>query len=552
MPSQNILVAVAWPYVNGEIHVGHLAGYLLPADAFARWARLRGHRVLMVSGADCHGTPITVEAEKRHLSPQQLIDTYLPQIKELIKLYDLSYDLFTTTQTPNHQKIVQEFFLKLLKNGYIFKKEDYQYYSPSQKRFLPDRYVEGECPYCHSPNQRADQCEVCGRVLDSGQLINPRSKLDGQKVILKKSEHYYLDYPKLEKEIKDFVLKSKHWRPWVWQETMGWLKEGLKPRPISRDLEWGIPFPKDKIPPSWQLKNMDKKRFYVWFDAVIGYVSAVQEYAQKKEKNGLFSEFWHNPNSRHYYFMGQDNLAFHTIFWPGQLIGQKDNYTLPYQECVNKFLTLEGKKFSKSRGVIINSLEVGREYHPDMIRFYLFSILPENHESSWYWTEFARTINGVLVDKIANFFQRVALFQKKFFGGELLVKNVDPAIIKYTHETFASINQKMESCSLGSAFKEVIGLSNKANLYLNQEEPWRQIKTSPAAAKDSLATASYLAANLATLLLPFTPSFSQRALSLLGLDHITTKRKIVFAPFPISFKTTINTSFLPLAKKVSF
>ncbi len=549
-----ILVAVAWPYVNGDIHVGHLAGYLLPADAFARWARLQGNEVLMVSGADCHGTPITVEAEKRNISPNELVKTYLPRLHKLISLYQLSYDLFTSTKTKNHYQVTQDFFLNLLKNGYILKKKSLQYYSPTQKRFLPDRYVEGECPYCHSKNQRADQCEVCGRILEPGELINPISKLDNQKVVLKSSEHYYLDYSKLAPQILDFVHRSTHWKEWVKQETLGWLKEGLQPRPITRDLEWGIPLPTEKIPTSMRLENINQKRFYVWFEAVIGYVSATKEYSQKQNTPSLFEHYWFNPNSKHYYFMGQDNLAFHTIFWPGELIGQKKGYTLPYQECINKFLTLEGKKFSKSRGIIIDSIGVGEKYGPDIVRFYLYSILPENRESSWYWDEFVKTINNILVDNIANLIQRIIVFQERFFDSRPLIQKteIDPKIVSKTKSTFEKVNKNFLNCSLNQAFREIIEYASFSNNYLNQEEPWKKIKTNPKEAKKTIHNALYLGSNLSLLFAPFLPSLSQKFAAAFGLPlprPLLNKSNYLPLQLPLELKS--NSNLFPLVKKIA-
>jgi len=347
--SKKIFIGVAWPYVNGDLHIGHLAGYLIPADIFSRYSRLKGYKTLMVSGADCNGTPITVEADIRKISPEKLIAEYMPKVLELIKTYKTTYDIFTSTRTENHFRIVQEFFLNLLNNGYILKRKTLQYFSEKEKKFLPDRYVEGICKFCKAKEQRGDQCENCGKSLNPGDLIQPKSKLTGSEVVLKETEHYALDYSKLQKEIENFVFNSNHWREWVFNETVGYLKEGLKARDITRDLDWGVPLPKEKINKNFLIENIENKRFYVWFEAVIGYFSATVEWAEKNNEN--WEDFWLNPSCLHYYFMGKDNLIFHTIFWPCELLGQKKNYNLPYFPAVNNFLLLEGKKFSKEQTV---------------------------------------------------------------------------------------------------------------------------------------------------------------------------------------------------------
>ncbi|NOY14714.1 MAG: methionine--tRNA ligase [bacterium] len=517
--AKKIFIGVAWPYVNGDLHVGHLAGYLIPCDVFARWARLAGHEVLMVSGTDCHGTPITLEADKRGITPSRLIDEYTPKIHQLIKTYGISYDLFTSTTTANHRQTTQQFFLNLLKNGYIIKKKSLQYYSKAEQKFLPDRYVEGECPYCHAKNQRADQCEVCGRVLDFGELINPVSKLTNQPITLKQTQHYYLDFAKLQPLIEKYVKPSTHWRSWVYKETIGWLAEGLKPRPITRDLDWGVPLPVDQIPKDMLIEGAEHKRFYVWFDAVIGYFSASLEWAQKTGQPDKWQDFWLDKKTLHYYFMGQDNLTFHTIFWPGQLIGQHRNYNLPYFPCVNKYLNLEGQKFSKSRNIIIDSLEVAQKYGVDAVRFYILSILPETKPANWQWLEFENLVNANLVDNIGNFIQRILGFYAQKLNQQISPANqvVDPEVVKLTQQTFDQINQLMPACQIKNSLELIIRYAGSGNKYLNQTQPWNLIKTDPAKAQKVIFTGLYIVYNLSLLLRPFLPSSSAKLSKLLNL-----------------------------------
>ncbi len=510
-----IFIGVALPYVNGDIHVGHLAGYLIPADIFARYARLKGYEVLMVSGADCHGTPITVTADERGISPEEIVNEYFPKLIDLTKFYNLSFDIFTSTRTSIHKKLSQEIFINLLKNGYIFKEKSYQYFSEKEKKFLPDRYVEGECSFCHSEKQRGDQCESCGRVLNPGELLNPISKLTKSPVILKETEHYFLDYSKLQPEIENFVRNSSHWRPWVYSETISFLKEGLKPRAITRDLDWGIELPYEMIPQDMLIENIENKRFYVWFEAVIGYLSASVEWAEKN--NSSWEDFWLNENARHYYFTGKDNLIFHTIFWPGQLIGQRKKYNLPYFPSIQNWLLLEGKKFSKSRGVHLDSMEIGKKYGIDNVRFYIFSIIPENKDSNFIWKEFIETINNELVSNIGNLIHRILVFAKR---KKEEIKNFpyDPSkeIQDQISAVFDKVSQDLEYCHFTETFKDILEYVKFGNQYLEKNKPWQNDKNSIS----SLVDALNIVYSLRTLLWPIIPKKMDELSQMLGLEKI--------------------------------
>ena len=511
---RRIFIGTAWPYVNGDLHIGHLAGYLIPADIFSRFCRLKGYETLMVSGTDCHGTPITVEADKRKITPQKLVEEYTPKVLELIKTYQITYDLFTSTTTENHKKITQEFFLNLLKNGYISKEKSYQYFSPEENRFLPDRYVEGECKFCLAKEQRGDQCENCGRSLEPGDLLNPKSKLKGTQVILKETEHYFLDYSKLQKEIENFVLNSNHWREWVYKETLGFLREGLKERAITRDIDWGVPLPKEKIPENFLIENIEEKRFYVWFEAVIGYFSATVEWSEKNNKS--WEDFWLDPSCRHYYFMGKDNLIFHTIFWPAELIGQQKGYNLPYFPAVNNFLLLEGKKFSKSRGVHIDSLEIAKDYGVDNVRFYISSILPENKDADFKWQEFKNTINNELVDKIGNFIHRVLVFYNDKLCQKIEHQNLDNEVLKKTNEILKNYEESLEKCQIASAFNLILNYVNFANRYLDKEKPWHSKNKQKN--EEVIFSSLQIINHLRILLWPFIPKSMEKLDKILGFS----------------------------------
>ncbi len=513
--ARKIFIGVALPYVNGDLHAGHLAGYLIPADIFSRYTRLKGYQVLMVSGTDCHGTPITFEADKKRISPLELVNEYTPKILKLIKVYRASYDIFTSTMTENHKKISQDFFLNLLKNGYILKQKTLQYYSSQEKRFLPDRYVEGQCFYCQAPAQRADQCENCGRSLEPGELISPYSRLSGSSLILKETEHYAFDLVKLQPKIEDFVRASSHWRSWVYNETLGFLREGLKPRAITRDLDWGIELPKEKIPSSMLIENIDNKRLYVWFEAVIAYFSGTVEWAEKNRQS--WEDFWLDSSCHHYYFMGKDNLIFHTIFWPGELLGQEKNYNLPYFPAVNNFLLLEGQKFSKSRGVHIDSLWLAQEYGVDNVRFYITSTLPEQKDSNFKISEFKETVNNELVDKIGNLIHRTLVFYRDKLN-QKVNNQLDQKVVNMIERTFIDLNSHLEKVEIVSAWKTILNLVNFGNQYFDSQKPWQLLKTNLNECQKIINSTLQLVINLRTMLWPIIPESMEKLSQILGLE----------------------------------
>lgn len=553
MNSENkkIFIGVAWPYVNGDIHVGHLAGYLLPCDIFARWSRLRGYKTLMVSGTDCHGTPITVAADKKGVTPQEIVEEYDPKVRELIKLYGTSYNLFTSTTTINHKKVTQEVFVNLLNNGFIFKQKSEQYYSETENKFLPDRYVEGECPYCHVKDQRADQCENCGRSLGMGELINPKSKLTGSEVILKETEHYFLDYPKLQQELNTYVKQSTNWRTWVRNETLGWLEEGLQPRAITRDLDWGVEIPLDQIPDNLKLDGAQHKRFYVWFDAVIGYLSAAIEWAASTGED--WREFWINPQAQHYYFMGKDNLTFHTLFWPGQIIGQQKNYNLPSFPSVNQFLNLEGKKFSKSRGVHIDSIKVAEHFGVDLVRFYISSILPESKDANWKWDDFRDTINSELCGNFGNFVHRTLIFYKNKLDTHITSEvQLDLEVQKEIQETFSEVNAHQEKCEQVAALNRIMKLSKFGNQYFDQKKPWVALKDNKEESEMTIYNCLQIVYSLTVLLSPYIPMSMEKLDSVLGIQELfpeVTVDKHNFKQLDIT-KLHLSETIEPLFRKI--
>jgi methionyl-tRNA synthetase len=466
---KKIFIGVAWPYVNGDLHVGHLAGYLLPADITARFHRYLGDDVLMVSGSDCFGTPITVEAEKRGVKPEKLIEEYYPKHLSLFETTKISFDIFTKTTTNNHQEIAQNFFLSFYEKGYIFRKEVDQYYDPEKKKFLPDRYVEGECPYCGFKEAKSDQCDNCGQVLDQGELKNPHNKLTGKEVKLKKSEHYFFDLKKLEPFINEYFKKSSgNWKNWVREETRGWLERGLNARAFTRDLEWGIPLPVNKIPEEERIENIENKRIYVWWEAVMGYFTASVEWAKKENKD--WKEFWENEDALHYYFMGKDNLPFHTMFWPGELHLYNEKLHLPDKPVINQYLNFGKEQFSKSRGVIVNSKYVVEEYGLDPVRLYLTLIMPENADTEFTWTDFVERHNSVTIGNLGNFINRTLKMAK-----DLSIKPefLEEEVIKEAEKKIIEARTLLSSPEYKNYVQSILSLSDFGNKYLSEREPWK-------------------------------------------------------------------------------
>jgi len=539
--NKKMLVGVAWPYVNGDLHVGHLAGYLLPADIFARYNRLIGNDVLMVSGSDCHGTPITVEADKSGLAPIDVVEKYHKKDLELFKLYNLSYNLYTKTTTANHKQVVQEMFLNLLKNGYIVKDTMQQYYSKQDDKFLPDRYVEGTCPHCNAKEQRSDQCEACSRWLKDGELIDPVSKLTGAKVILKDTEHYFLDFQKLESLLKDYVNDHKDiWRKWVWQETDSWLREGLQKRAITRDMDWAIELPLEdlkKLPAQMQLSDYTGKHIYVWFEAVIGYLSASIEWSNtnEQEDQNIFrrdagqsqdwKDWWLNKEALIYNFMGQDNLVFHTLMWPAQLMGTNKGYTLPHNVVVNKFMNYEGKKFSKSRNWTIDSKTIAQRYGVDHVRYYISSNLPENKEGNFTWEGFVASVNNELVANLGNFINRTLKFLEARFDSQLNIKKPSPSaeIDKETQLVFTEMSSRLEHCEFVSALERLMEYTRFGNKYFDDKKIWEVIKQDQNKAAEIMFDLLSLIIQLPVLMEPFMPSAAQKLHTMLSANEFKPK-----------------------------
>jgi methionyl-tRNA synthetase len=512
---ENILIAIAWPYANAEIHVGNITGSHLPGDIVARYHRLKGDHVLMVSGTDSHGTPVTIAADKERIPVEKVYKKYHEGFIDLFMQLGIQYDLYTSTHTENHFKVAQSMFLALQKNGFLFTQKSMQWYSPSAKRFLPDRYVEGTCYICGYTGARSDQCDRCGNVLEPEKLLNPKSKVDGSTPELRETEHYFLELSKLEPEVTDFLRKrSSYMRETVLGESLGKIEaEGLKPRPITRDLDWGIPVP---------VEGWDDKRLYVWFEAVIGYLSAAIEWAKIKNTPDAWKDWWVNPAARAFYFIGKDNIFFHTALWPAELMGAGEQFLqifseeegslcMPYDVPANQFMNLEGQKISGSRNWAIWGRDALSRYDPDALRYYLTINMPENHDSDWDWKEFVAKNNGELVATWGNLANRVLSFSFNHWDGS--VPNIDPAALRPADENlltsieagFQTVGEYLDAVKLRAALQEDFRLAATVNQYLDQMAPWQAIKKDKNSAALTIYTALRAIDSLKVMFSPFLP-----------------------------------------------
>jgi methionyl-tRNA synthetase len=523
--SDAVLVAVAWPYANAEIHVGNLAGAYLPADIFARYQRLKGRQVAMVSGSDAHGTPITVRADAENSNPNEVYQRFHESFLELFQKLGLTYDLFTSTHTTNHFKVAQSIFLALKKNGYLYTDRQMQWYSISQKRFLPDRYVEGICYKCGYPNARSDQCDKCGNLLDPTLLIEPRSRTDGSRPELRETEHYYLDLGKLQDEVVGFLeLREAYWRPNVLRQSLGQIRaDPLRGRPITRDLDWGIPVP---------IEGWTGKCLYVWFEAVIGYLSATIELSQINGQAEKWREWWHEDGARAYYFIGKDNIPFHAIIWPAQLVGAGkefdelmgsrpfENFILPFDVPANEFMNLEGQKISGSRNWAVWGADFLSRYDPDPLRYYLTVNMPESKDTDWDWEDFYHRNNDELVATWGNLVNRVLSFTFRYWEGYIPdpgeLTPLDRDLIQEVETGFKTVGTELEAVHLRAALGEAMRLASEVNKYLDTTAPWSAVKTDRQAARRAIYTALQAINSLKMLFSPFLPFTSERLHFFLG------------------------------------
>jgi methionyl-tRNA synthetase len=523
--SKHILAAPAWPYANGPRHIGHVSGFALPCDMFSRYQRMAGNKVLMVSGTDEHGTPIQVQADKEGVSAREIADRYNKVIGEDLTALGMTYDLFTRTTTRNHYAVVQEMFSTLLRNGYIFPKTTLGAISPSTGRTLPDRYIEGTCPICGYPHARGDQCDNCGNQLDPTDLIDPKSRINGETPLFVEQEHYFLDLPAFTEVLGSWLQsKSGQWRPNVLKFSLN-LLDDLQPRAITRDLDWGVPVPLD----GW--RDRPDKRIYVWFDAVIGYLSASIEWARRSGDPDAWRAWWNDPAAESYYFMGKDNIVFHAEIWPAMLLGYAGRGSkggtpgplgeldLPSEVVSSEYLTMEGRKFSSSRQVVIYVRDFLARYDVDALRYYVAIAGPENQDTDFTWSEFVRRNNDELVATWGNLVNRAVSFAARNIGsipeaGELT--EADRALLDGSRQAFGVVGEQLSRSHFKAAITEAMRTVAEANKYFSEQAPWKLRESDPARMGTILHVTLQAVDDAKTLLTPFLPRSSQAVYEMLG------------------------------------
>jgi methionyl-tRNA synthetase len=519
----SILTSVAWPYANGPRHIGHVSGFGVPSDVFSRYMRMAGHRVLMVSGTDEHGTPISVQADSEGVMPRQLADKYNRVIVEDLQGLGLSYDLFTRTTTRNHYRVVQDVFTALHRNGYVVAKAQLSAISPSTGRTLPDRFIEGTCPICGYGSARGDQCDNCGNQLDPIDLVDPRSKINGETPEFVESEQFFLDLPAFAESLGQWLSTRSDWRPNVLKFSANLLQD-LRPRAITRDLDWGVPIPLD----GWRENPM--KRLYVWFDAVIGYLSASVEWARRSGDPDAWKQWWCDPAAESYYFMGKDNIVFHSLIWPSMLMGQNGTgdrggeqgpfggLNLPTEVVSSEYLTMSGSKFSTSRNKVIYVGDFLREFGPDSLRYFIAVAGPENQDSDFTWDEFVRRNNFELANEWGNLVNRSVSMAFKNVGAipaAPRLVDADHELLRESEAAFSTVGELLRRCRFKQAVSEAMRVAGRANKYLSESEPWK-LGDDPERRDTVLHVALQVVSDVNTLLTPFLPHSAQKVFEALG------------------------------------
>ncbi len=499
---ERILVNCALPYANGPLHLGHIAGAYLGADIFVRFNRLNNKEVLFISGSDEYGTPITISAEKNHVKPQEIADKYYREHTETFKNIDILFDKFTRTTDPEHEKDVDEFFLNLYDKKYLEKRYMVSPFCKKLNKFMPDRYIEGECPYCGYREARGDQCDNCGRTLDPVELINPVCKLSDEKPEFEVTVHFFLRLDLLQDKLIDYLDKKDFWKNNVLGFTKNFVNEGLKPRAITRDLDWGV-----KIP----LNDYKDKRIYVWFEALIGYITGARTYSMEINKPDYWKEFYFNNEIKSYYFIGKDNIPFHTIIWPAMLIAHED-YNLPYNVPANEYLRFEGEQFSKSRGIGYTVNEMLEIVDKNSLRYYMTSILPETGDSDFSLREFQEKVNSELIDKYGNYIYRLESFIDKNKLNVVKPEKLDDEdedIINTLKNKFNDYRNDLNNLHIKRGLSIWLELAMVANNYFNESAPWKLIKNDMNKLNAKLFVSLKIAEYLTVMLYPYVPSASE-------------------------------------------
>jgi methionyl-tRNA synthetase len=510
---KKILVAVAWPYASGSRHLGHLAGAYLPPDIFARYHRAIGNDVLMVSGSDVHGTPITVRADEEGVAPQEIVDRYHPEIVKNWEDLGFSYDLFTTTGTDTHRRVTQDFFLRLLDNGYLYREAAEQFYDEEAERFLPDRYVEGTCPHCGFIHARGDQCDNCGRTLEPTDLIDPRSKLTGNTPVLRETEHYVWKLSEFQEPLLEWLETREGWRPHVINFAKGMVEDGLHDRDFTRDLDWGIPLPVDDLGPG--------KSIYVWWEALMGYFSAPQEWARLRGEPDAWKGWWEDPEAETYYFIGKDNIPFHAVYWPALLMGY-GGLNLPTDVPANQFVNFGGEQASVSRGIGRSIGWYTERFEPDALRYAVAINFPETSDTEITVDDLVKRVNEELVATWGNLVNRVASMIERYFAGVVPpaagLEAIDEALLADTDATLEEVGALIGEIKLRAGLQRAMAGAQAANVYLNERAPWKTASDDLERTGTTLNVALNAIAGLAVALYPYVPFTTTELLEAIGVQ----------------------------------
>lgn len=522
MKREKILVTSALPYANGTIHLGHLSGAYLPADIFVRYKRLAGADIIYVCGSDEHGVAITITADKEKITPQEVIDKFHSINKEAFEQFGMSFDIYSRTSIPEHHVLAQRFFKDFYSRGILVEKKSLQFYDEQAKMFLPDRYVEGTCPNCGNDQARSDECEACGALYDPTELKNPKSKVSGQTPVLKETSHWYFPLQNFQERLENYVYttaKENNWKENVINYCNGWFKAGLQERAITRDLDWGVKLP---------IENAEGKVLYVWFDAVLGYISATQKLGEQLNRD-LVKEYWQDPDTKYYAFIGKDNVVFHCIIFPAMLMAwndgnPKEQFILPANVPANEFLNFEGKKFSKSRGWGIDVIDFLKLFPADLLRYTLAANLPETRDTDFFWKEFQMRTNGELADIFGNFVNRTLTFVNRNFNNEVptitRIEDIDKEMIQLLEEAPAKIASYFDSFKIKDGVNEIMNIARACNKYFNDSEPWKTIKNDPEKCATTLNVCLQAIFTLAELFSPVIPFTSEKIFNMLNAKPV--------------------------------
>lgn len=520
------LVTAALPYANGPIHLGHLAGAYLPADIFVRFKRLKGDDILFICGSDEHGVPITITAEKEGVAPKVIIDRYHEMNRKAFEDFGMSFDNYSRTSLSLHHNTAQQFFLKYYHNGILKQKKELQYYDEKARMFLPDRYLVGTCPHCKSEDARGDQCESCGSYLNPTDLINPKSKITGETPVLKETSHFYFPLGDYQERLEKYISEKdaqEGWKENVLNYCKAWFQEGLQDRAVTRDLDWGV-----KVP----VEGFENKVLYVWFEAVLGYISSTKEWAEKQGKPDEWKKFWQNSDTKYIAFIGKDNIVFHCIVFPAMLMAWNDlsdeKYILPDNVPANEFLNYEGLKFSKSRGWGIDLKDFLEHFPPDPLRYYLASILPENRDTDFYWRDFQAKNNNELADIFGNFVNRTLTFTVKHFNSQVpeikKLREIDQELLNQIPVFKKKVEELYEKIKIKDALTETMNLARLANKYFNDSQPWKTVKEDYEACSTTINLSLQLIRTLAVMLSPVIPFTSEKIFNMLKIKDENLKK----------------------------